>query len=67
MKLKLFCEKQMNFSLFKLFNDCQLISVNTVIEYYKDFEGGWESMYSDDFMDSGWRVKLKYIVFNIIY
>ena len=43
MKLKLLCEKQMNFSLFKLFNDCQLISVNTVIEYYKDFEGGTES------------------------
>lgn len=33
----------MNFSLFKLFNDCQLIAVNTVIEYYKDFEGGTES------------------------
>lgn len=33
----------MNFSLFKLFNDCQLIAVNTVIEYYKDFEGGIES------------------------
>ena len=43
MKVKLFCEKQTSFTLFKLLNDCQLIALNTVREYSNDFEGGTES------------------------
>lgn len=33
----------MSFSLFKLLNDCQLISVNILTEYNKDFKSGIES------------------------